>query len=92
MRDRRALDGVGCRLLLMDPASIGRLYRLRQLRESFGEWHRLALAATTRGDVASTRDAIHSQAEILRELDSLVREWRAAGLNTVRIDPSSKPL
>jgi len=57
----------------MDPASLGRFVRLYQLRESFAEWHRVGVAGAKRGDVASTRDAIRYQAEIIRELNQLVR-------------------
>jgi len=41
--------------------------RIRRLRESFEEWHRLGMSALQRGDAASFNDAIQAHAAIIRE-------------------------
>lgn len=53
--------------------------RIRQLRESFEEWHRLGIAAFQRGDLASYSDAIRAENALIRErlrvMGELSRAW-----------------
>ena len=59
-----------------------RFGRIRQLRESFEEWHRLGMAAFQRGDLASFCDAIEAESALIREharvMDELKRRLRAS--------------
>ena len=41
--------------------------RMRRLRESFEEWHRLSIAASQRGDLAALADAMHAETDLIRE-------------------------
>ena len=53
--------------------------RMRRLRESFEEWHRLGIAASQRGDLASLADAVHAEADLIREqtrVTNELRDWR----------------
>ena len=53
--------------------------RMRRLRESFEEWHRLGIAASQRGDLASLADAVHAEADLIREQTRVMnelRDWR----------------
>ena len=50
--------------------------RMRRLRESFEEWHRLGIAASQRGDLASLADAIHAEADLMREQERVMDELR----------------
>jgi len=52
---------------------------MRRLRESFEEWHRLGIAASQRGDLASLADAVHAEADLIREQTRVMnelRDWR----------------
>lgn len=40
---------------------------MRQLRESYDEWHRMGLAALKRRDFSSVTDAIRAETAIIRE-------------------------
>ena len=51
----------------MDAAQRERLNRIRQLRESYEEWHRLGVAALARGDFHSVADAAQAESTIIRE-------------------------
>ena len=51
----------------MDAAYRERFNRMRQLRESYEEWHRVELAALKRRDFPSVSDAIRAETAIIRE-------------------------
>ena len=66
----------------MDAGQPERFGRIRQLRESYEEWHRLGVAAFQRGDLASFSDAIDAESVLIREhsrvMDELRRRLRAS--------------
>lgn len=51
----------------MDAVRRERFDRLRRLRESYEEWHRIGVAALKRRDFSSVTDAIRAETAILRE-------------------------
>lgn len=51
----------------MDPALREQSDRLRRLRESYEEWHRIGVAALKRRDFSSVTDAIRAETAIIRE-------------------------
>jgi len=66
----------GVTLFVVDSLSRDRVGRMRRLRESFEEWHRLGIAASQRGDLASLADAIHAEADLMREQERVMDELR----------------
>ena len=53
-----------------------RFGRMRRLRESLEEWHRLRIAASQRGDLASLADAMHAEADLMREHERVMDELK----------------
>ncbi|HET9270779.1 MAG TPA: hypothetical protein VFO31_21525 [Vicinamibacterales bacterium] len=53
-----------------------RFGRIRQLRESYEEWHRLGIAAFQRGDLASFSDAIDAESALIREHSRVIDELK----------------
>ena len=51
----------------MDAVRLERFDRMRRLRESYEEWHRLGVAALKRRDFSSVTDAIRAETAIIRE-------------------------
>ena len=68
--------------VVVDALCRDRVGRMRRLRESQEEWHRLGIAASQRRDLASLADAIHAEADLIREqarvLDELKGRQRAS--------------
>jgi hypothetical protein len=49
---------------------------MRRLRESREEWHRLGIAASQRGDLASLADAMDAETDLIREQARVMGELR----------------
>ena len=56
----------------MDAVRRERFDRMRRLRESYEEWHRLGVAALKRRDFSSVTDAIQAETAIILEEQRLM--------------------
>jgi hypothetical protein len=69
-------DATAFRLFPMDSAFRERVDRMRRLRESYEEWHRLGIAALERLDFPSVADAIQAEATIICEHERVSRSLK----------------